>query len=179
MRSSSASSTPASNSIARTSASRSVDPSSFKFVGLLSVQVACWALYTGLSVAVLPIYTRVWLLPLVGRWHTDSRHVPSPIPSQFHGRRANTRRPLAMLNWFFGARTLDDYLQAGHFAPALEILDGALKAQPEEPELLEKRALVLERLGRGAEAGEVLVKLAKRFADRGFGLRAIALLKKS
>ena len=84
-----------------------------------------------------------------------------------------------MLNWFFGARTLDDHLQARHFAPALEILDGALKAQPEEPELLEKRALVLERLGRGAEAGEVLVKLAKRFADRGFGLRAIALLKKA
>jgi CRP-like cAMP-binding protein len=101
------------------------------------------------------------------------------MPSQFHGRGANTRRPPAMLKWFFGARTLDDHLQAGHFAPALEILDGALKAQPEEPELLEKRALVLERLGRGAEAGEVLVKLAKRFADRGFGLRAIALLKKA
>jgi len=29
------------------------------------------------------------------------------------------------------------------------------------------------------EAGQVLVQLAKRFADRGFGLRAIALLKKA
>ena len=84
-----------------------------------------------------------------------------------------------MLNWFFGARTLDDHLEAGKFALALEVVDDALKAQPQEPELLEKRALVLARLGRVEEAGQVLVQLAKRFAERGFGMRAIALLKKA
>jgi cAMP-dependent protein kinase regulator len=84
-----------------------------------------------------------------------------------------------MLNWFFGARTVDDHLQAGHFASALELLDGALKAQPDEPELLEKRAGVLARMGRDDEAGAVLVQLAQRFAERGFGMRAIALLKKA
>ena len=84
-----------------------------------------------------------------------------------------------MLNWYFGARTLDDHLQTGRFAPALEVLNEALQAQPEEPELLEKRAMVLARLGRAEEAGQVLVQLAQRFANRGFGMRAIALLKQA
>lgn len=84
-----------------------------------------------------------------------------------------------MLSWFFGARTVEGHLQAGQYAPALALLDEALAAQPEEPELLEKRALVLARLDRTEEAGQLLVLLAKRFADRGFGMRSIALLKKA
>ncbi len=84
-----------------------------------------------------------------------------------------------MLSWFFGARTVEGHLQAGHYAQALALLDEALTAQPEEPELLEKRALVLASLQRTEEAGQLLVRLARRFADRGFGMRAIALLKKA
>ena len=42
-----------------------------------------------------------------------------------------------MLSWFFGARTVEGHLQAGQYAPALALLDEALAAQPEEPELLE------------------------------------------
>ncbi|MFO1329144.1 MAG: cyclic nucleotide-binding domain-containing protein [Rubrivivax sp.] len=84
-----------------------------------------------------------------------------------------------MLSWFFGPRTLADQLKAGRFADALALLDDALQAQPGDPELLERRAQVLARLGRPDEAGAVLVALARRFADRGFGMRAIALLKQA
>lgn len=84
-----------------------------------------------------------------------------------------------MLSWLFGARTLADHVQAGHFAAALALLDDALAAQPGDPELLERRAQVLARLDRSDEAGAVLVALARRFADRGFGMQAIALLKQA
>ena len=84
-----------------------------------------------------------------------------------------------MLSWFFGARTLADHVQAGNFEAALALLDDALQAQPADPELLERRAHVLARLGRSNEAGAVLVALARRFAGRGFGMRAIALLKQA
>lgn len=84
-----------------------------------------------------------------------------------------------MLKGLFGARTLADHLRAGHHAAALALLDDALAAQPQDPELLERRAQVLAKLGRSAEAGAVLLALAQHFADRGFGLRAIALLKQA
>ena len=84
-----------------------------------------------------------------------------------------------MLSRLFGTRTLADHVQAGNFKAALALLDDALAAQPGDPELLERRAQVLARLGRSAEAGVVLVTLARRFADRGFGMRAIALLKQA
>ena len=58
-----------------------------------------------------------------------------------------------MLSWLFGARTLADHVQAGHFAAALALLDDALAAQPGDPELLERRAQVLARLDRSDEAG--------------------------
>jgi hypothetical protein len=54
-----------------------------------------------------------------------------------------------------------------------------MAAQPGDPELLERRAQVLARLDRSDEAGAVLVALARRFADRGFGMQAIALLKQA
>lgn len=84
-----------------------------------------------------------------------------------------------MLSWFFGARTLADHLRAGDFKAALAVLDDALVAEPDDPELLEHRAQVLTRLDRSAEAAAVLVALAQRFADRGFGMRAISLLKQA
>jgi CRP-like cAMP-binding protein len=85
----------------------------------------------------------------------------------------------AMLNWFFGARTLADHIQAGDFEQALALLDDALEVQPEDPELLESRARMLARLGRVDEATEAHIALASRFAARGFGMRAIALLKQA
>ena len=84
-----------------------------------------------------------------------------------------------MLGWLFGARTLADHLQAGDYPAALAIVDDALRAQPDDPELLESRAHVLSRLGRSDEAAAVLLALARRFAERGFGMRAIALLKQA
>ena len=45
-----------------------------------------------------------------------------------------------MLGWFLGARTIDDYVQAGDFSTALEAVDSALKVQSADPELLEFRA---------------------------------------
>lgn len=84
-----------------------------------------------------------------------------------------------MLSRIFGARTLADHLRAGNFAAALALLDDALAAQPTDPELLEHRAQALAQLGRSQEAGTVLVALARRFAERGFGLRAMALLKQA
>lgn len=84
-----------------------------------------------------------------------------------------------MLNWFFGARTLDDHVQADDFKQALALLDGALETQPEDPELLEKRAQMLARLDRVDAAGQAYEDLARRFASRGFGMRAIALLKQA
>jgi cAMP-dependent protein kinase regulator len=84
-----------------------------------------------------------------------------------------------MLRWFLGARTINDYIQAGDFSTALEAVDSALEVQSADPELLEFRAQLLAKLGRVDESGEVYLQLADFFAGRGFGMRAIALLKQA
>lgn len=84
-----------------------------------------------------------------------------------------------MLNWFFGSRTIDDLVRAGNFTAALKMVDKALDVQPSDPGLLELRAKMLARLDRTIEAGEVYVRLADDFAGRGFGMRAITLLKQA
>lgn len=84
-----------------------------------------------------------------------------------------------MLSWLLGRRTLEQQIQAGEFDAALKTVDDALLLQPADPELLELRARVLARQGRSDEAVEVYVQLANSFAERGFGMRAIALLKQA
>ena len=84
-----------------------------------------------------------------------------------------------MLNWLFASRTLDQHIHCGDFEAALKVLDSALKVQPENPELLEVRAQVMAKLGRTDEAINAYIQLADSFADRGFGIHAIALLKQA
>lgn len=84
-----------------------------------------------------------------------------------------------MLNWLFGSRTLQQYIDSGDYNRALEILGGALEVQPTDPELLEFRAQILARQGCTDEASQTYIQLASHFAERGFGMRAIALLKQA
>lgn len=84
-----------------------------------------------------------------------------------------------MLSWLFGSRTLDEHIQNGDFDSALKILDSALQLQPENPELLEAQAKIMVKLGRTDEAIETYIQLARYFADRGFGIHSIALLKQA
>ena len=84
-----------------------------------------------------------------------------------------------MLSWLFGSPTLEQHIQSGDFHKALEILDSALQVQPTDPKLLEFRAQILARQGRCDDASDSYIDLARYFADRGFGIRAIALLKQA
>jgi len=84
-----------------------------------------------------------------------------------------------MLSWLFGSRTLGEHIQNGDFDSALEILDNALQLQPENPELLEAQAKIMVKIGRADEAIETYIQLSRHFADRGFGIHAIALLKQA
>jgi tetratricopeptide (TPR) repeat protein len=84
-----------------------------------------------------------------------------------------------MLNWFFGSRTLDDHIKAGDYKAALNVLKSALEIQPSEPALLELKAQLLAKSGEPIEAGKIFLQVADYFSGRGFGMRAIAILKQA
>lgn len=84
-----------------------------------------------------------------------------------------------MWRWFLGSRTVDDAIEAGNFSAALEMVDKALQLQPSDPALFELKGRILAKCGRSDEAGALFVQTADYFAGRGFGVKAISLLKRA
>lgn len=75
--------------------------------------------------------------------------------------------------------TLEQLLARGATERALRLVDDALADQPGDPALMELRARVLVRLGRHDEAGRTFLEIADEMVGRGFGARAIALLRQA
>lgn len=84
-----------------------------------------------------------------------------------------------MLGWLIGRVGIDNLLRTGRLPEALVLIERGLQTDPDDLRLRERRARVLDALGRTGDAVPAYLDAAERLESAGDGVRALHLLSRA